>query len=165
MAESVKPGDNPAVAADVIEEEAHQRVKVQTGTDGVANDVSTGNPMPTFPVPGVTPGVSIARKVAAATTNATSVKASAGALYGYVLSNKSTEVRYVKLYNKASAPTVGTDTPFMTIMVPKETTLHFAVPVGIAMNTGIAFAITKGAADANAEAVAAEDVNLNLLYV
>lgn len=56
-----------------------------------------------------------ARVMSAATTNATSVKASAGNLYGVHLHNSGAAAVFVKLYNKASAPVVGTDTPVTTL--------------------------------------------------
>jgi hypothetical protein len=46
VAESVKASEDPKVASDVIEGEAYQRIKMQTGADGTATDVSTANPMP-----------------------------------------------------------------------------------------------------------------------
>jgi hypothetical protein len=47
----------------------------------------------------------------AATTNATSSKTTAGNLYEITVSNPSAATVYLKLYNKATAPTVGTDIP------------------------------------------------------
>ena len=58
----------------------------------------------------------------AATTNATSTKASAGTVYGIIVANASAETRYLKVYNKASAPTVGTDTPVLTFPVASGAT-------------------------------------------
>lgn len=46
MAESVKASEDPKVAADVIAEEAYQRVKLTTGADGTATDVSEAAPVP-----------------------------------------------------------------------------------------------------------------------
>jgi len=54
----------------------------------------------------------------AATTNATSAKASAGEVHVILATNTTATVKYLKLYNKASAPTVGTDTPILTIALP-----------------------------------------------
>ena len=54
--------------------------------------------------------------VSAATTNATSVKASAGIINDIVVGNNGAGVAYFKLYDKASAPTVGTDTPVATFL-------------------------------------------------
>ena len=54
----------------------------------------------------------------AATTNATSVKTSGGTIYNIVASNTGAAAAYLKIYNKASAPTVGTDIPVHTCVIP-----------------------------------------------
>ena len=54
----------------------------------------------------------------AATTNATSVKTTGGTIYNIVASNTGVTDVYLKIYNKASAPTVGTDIPVYTFVVP-----------------------------------------------
>ncbi len=125
------------------------------------------------PEPQTTGGLSISRVISAATTNATPVKASAGQVYSLYVANVSTgSVRYLKLYNKASAPTVGTDTPVMTIPIPGTSITGAAGAgvvidtggMGIAFATGIAFALTTGVADADTGAVAANEIVVNLLY-
>lgn len=107
---------------------------------------------------------STSKLISAATTNATSVKASAGLLCGYIFGNQNGAVRYLKLYNKASAPTVGTDVPKLTIPMPGGATGHVSFPNPIEFDTGIALALTTGVADANAVAVAADEIVVNLLY-
>jgi hypothetical protein len=103
--------------------------------------------------------------ISAATTNATLVKSSAARLFDFVLSNTSAAWKYVKFYNKASAPTVGTDTPVKTIGVPPGGTVSFSSAIGMAFATGLGFAITGAAADNDATAVAAGDVIVNVDYV
>ena len=110
-------------------------------------------------------GYTVAKLVSAATTNATSTKASAGQLYGWVLSNTTAATKYFKLFNKASAPTVGTDTPYMTIPVPPNACVAVEFRSGIKFSTGIAFAITGAVGDTDTTAVAAGDVVVTLLYV
>lgn len=101
----------------------------------------------------------------AATTNATSLKASAGRIHSLVLTNTSAAIKYFKLYNKATAPTVGTDVPVMVIGVP---TLSTVVPVvsdiGMFFSTGIAFATTGLSTDADTTAVAVNDLLINAIY-
>lgn len=102
----------------------------------------------------------------AATTNATSVKASAGTVYSVTASNTSASPRYVKLYNKASAPTVGTDVPVLTIPVPAGGAIN--VPFGATGHrfaTGIALAITANAADSDTTAVVASEVKVATAYI
>jgi len=113
---------------------------------------------------GATPG----KLISAASTNATSVKASAGTLFALCAFNTNAAVRYLKLYNKASAPTVGTDTPVMVFAIPGNTAgAGFVVPIpsqGIAFSTGIAFALTTGAADSDTGAVSANENIVTYAY-
>ena len=53
-----------------------------------------------------------------ASTNATSIKTTAGHVYSIVVSNPTATACYLKYYNKASAPTVGTDIPTSIIPIP-----------------------------------------------
>lgn len=103
--------------------------------------------------------------ISAATTNATSVKASAGTVYGIQAYNNGASAAYLKLYNKASAPTVGTDTPVKTIMLPAGGGSNIPIPsVGTNFGTGIAFAITGGMANSDTTAVALTQVAVNIDY-
>lgn len=102
---------------------------------------------------------------AAATTNATSVKASAGTLLGIKGHNARASAVYLKLYNKAAAPTVGTDTPVLTIYLPASTSFALDWPRGFSFATGIALALTTGSADADTGALTAADIlGLNVEY-
>lgn len=101
---------------------------------------------------------------AAATTNATLAKNAAGKLFMVSGYNASAAVRYVKIYNKASAPTVGTDTPILTLAVPPTAAFAFDIG-GLYFATGIAYALTTGAADADTGALTLADiVGLNVVY-
>ena len=125
----------------------YPRVKRSLGRDGQAADVCT--PF---------------RQLSAASTNATSLKASAGTIWWLHVTNTNASPRYLKLYNKASAPTVGTDTPQHTFVIPGNAAgAGFCLPIegGIDFATGIAYAITTGIGDADTGAVAANDVVIN----
>lgn len=102
---------------------------------------------------------------AAASTNATSVKAGPGIVYlidGY---NSNAAARYLKLYNKASAPTVGTDTPILTRYLAPQASFSLSLPAGLSFSAGIAYALTTGAPDADTGALTAGDiVALNVAY-
>lgn len=103
--------------------------------------------------------------MAAASTNATSVKTSAGRIYEVHLCNLAASAKFLKLYNKASAPVVGTDTPVATYPIaPNGGRIDFTSFNGISFATGIAYAITGAVGDADATAVAANDVVGELLY-
>lgn len=103
--------------------------------------------------------------ISAATTNATSVKASAGVVGSITATNGSAAIKFLKLYNKASAPTVGTDTPVMTIGVPAGNTVVIENPAGIRFSTGIALATTGLITVADTTAVALSDLAISLAYV
>lgn len=103
--------------------------------------------------------------ISAATTNATNVKASAGTLYGLYATNNGAAARYLKLYNLATAPTVGTSTPVMTLMIPAGGGITVPIPPqGINFSTGIAYALTGAITLADTTAVAASEVALNGIY-
>lgn len=112
-------------------------------------------------------GITVYRLLtAAATTNATSIKATPGKLAKITAFNAATSLRYLKLYNKASAPTVGTDTPIATLAMPPSAMFEFNLAdIGLIFTAGIAYAITTGSADADTTAVTAGDiVGLNIFY-
>lgn len=138
-------------AADDISSVFYPRVKVSLGRDAIAADVGTGF-----------------RLISAASTNATSLKASAGTLYSITAVNLNAAVRYVKFYNKASSPTVGSDTPVITLPIPASTTgagVTIDLYPGFDFATGIAYATTTGYLDSDTAAVAAGEIFLVGVYV
>jgi hypothetical protein len=136
--------------------------------DAANNDrgvnVTAENALNSTQTPTTSGGLSIYRLLSAATTNGNNIKASAGQIYGWYLYNTAASVKFVKLYNKASAPTVGTDTPVMTIPLPATSGANVFTDSGIAFGTGISVAITGAVGDADTTAVAANDVIVNFLY-
>lgn len=114
-----------------------------------------------------TGGCSPFKLISAASTNGTNIKASAGQVYAIHAINLNAAVRYLKLYNKATTPTVGTDTPVMTLAIPAATTgagFTFSIPVGLAFATGIGIGLTTAAADADTGAVAANEIIVGVAY-
>lgn len=106
------------------------------------------------------------RLISAATTNATSVKAAAGNLISAHVSNAhASNAAFLKFYNKASAPTVGTDTPVFTLRVRAAAEREVLFPIGANFDTGIALAITGAVADTDTTAIGANDVVVNLTYL
>lgn len=74
-----------------------------------------------------------------------SLKATAGNVYAVTASNVTASAIYLKLYNKASAPTLASDVPLITIPVPANS----CVPIefgrlGLRFATGIAYVVTGG---------------------
>ena len=107
----------------------------------------------------------VATTNSAATTNATSVKATAGNIYTITLSNNGAAPAYFKLYNKATSPTVGTDTPLDVIPIPASGFVTVDSARGIRFTTGIGFAITNLIADSDTTAVAAGQVKVHINYI
>lgn len=142
------------------------RVKPVWGADGTGNDVNATTPLPVQIVPG-TEGCTTGRVTTASSTNATSAKGSAGVLYGFVIINTNAAARFFKFYNKASAPTVGSDTPLFTVGIPGTTTgggVVVPLPNGIAFSTGIAWATTSAYGDADTGAITAGDLTGAIFY-
>lgn len=100
----------------------------------------------------------------AATTNATLIKALPGQVHMCEGLNTTAAAKYVKLYDLARLPVVGTDVPKVTIGCPPST--GFALnQEGLKFVNGIALAITGLPADNDATAVAAGDITaLDISY-
>ena len=104
----------------------------------------------------------------AATTNGALVITGTSGLQALYATNTGATAAFVKLYNKATAPTVGTDVPEMIIPVPAAVG---GVP-GVAQISpgfngyrfplGLGIAITGAAADSDTTAVAAGQVKVKL---
>lgn len=165
----------------------HQEVIIQTQASG-ADPVNVGasNPLPTtvsgtvaisgtVPISAASTLAVIAtpsskyKLISANTTNATNVKGAAGLLTGLYIGSLSTAPRYVKLYDKATAPTVGTDVPVHTFLIPGGTTgAGSNIPIpdgGLIFSSGISFAITGGIADTDTTIINANEVVVNLNYI
>lgn len=137
------------------------RVTQTINTDATA---SPGEHTPRHvPIPVTSGGFTIYRNIDANATGV-NIKASAGQLYGWYLYNQSASIRFVKFYNKASAPTVGTDTPVLTIPIPAGGGCNVLNTIGIAFSLGIGIGATTGIADANTSAPTANDVICNVFY-
>ena len=91
----------------------------------------------------------------AASTNSTLVQAGPRILAGFVATNTTTTTYYLKFYDKATAPTCGTDVPVFTVAIPNQpagTTvgqINTWPYAGFAFLNGIVFCITAAAADAD----------------
>jgi hypothetical protein len=109
-------------------------------------------------------------KSAANSTNATSVKASAGTVFNMIIHNthggggggSSITVRF---YDKATAPTVGTDVPMIIIHVGSSTSKEVSFTSGITFTNGIAYALTAGDSLLDATAVDADGVQVYMGYM
>ena len=110
-------------------------------------------------------GLTVSSTIAAGSNNATNLKASAGNVYFVQGCNTTAATaRYIKLYNKATAPTCGTDVPTFRLLVPANSCITANLQVGYAFGTGIGFCMVTGAADSDNTAVTASDMFLNIGY-
>lgn len=102
---------------------------------------------------------------AAASVNPTSAKASAGSLFSVHGYNAKASIVYLKFYDKATAPTVGTDVPVLAVPLPASAAFNVSIPSGLYFATGIAYGLTTDAADAGTTALLAADIlGLNVVY-
>lgn len=104
----------------------------------------------------------------AATTNGALVLTGTSGLQAFYATNEGATAAYVKLYNKATAPTVGTDIPEMIIPIPAAAS---GVPgvanprigfSGFRFPLGLGIAITANAVYTDTIAVAAGQVKVKL---
>ncbi len=133
-----------------------QDVFVITNLDGTVTTPAT----PSASKSGVNQTYSL---TAAGSTNANVVKNKGGNVTSINIFNASAALRYVKLYNKATAPTVGTDVPVLVYAVPATSSVNIDLE-GQRFSNGIAIATTTGAADTDTAAVTAGDVKVSLNY-
>jgi hypothetical protein len=145
---------------------AVQNTAAVTVSSGTVTTVSTVTAVTTAGTPAAPATPLIINS--ANSTNGQLVLTGTSGLQALFASNTGATVAYVKLYNKASAPTVGTDTPAMLITVPaavsgvpgeKEITPGFN---GYRFALGLGLAITGGAADSDTTVVAAGQVKVIL---
>lgn len=100
------------------------------------------------------------------------VKTSPGCLYKLRITNRTTSVRYVKLYNATAANvTVGTTTPIDTIVVPAGGSADLATVItenfgglGLTFDTALSMAATTGLADNDTGAPGTNDVIVSAYY-
>lgn len=135
----------------------------------LSKDPSAPIALPTSPTNTITasstsPGGSVYTVNSAASTNAAVVKSAAGNIYSITAMNASAATKYVRFYNKATTPTVGTDIPIVVVAIPATSSKEFNYTPAVRFGTGIGVSITGGAAAADATAVAAGDVQLLVNY-
>ena len=97
---------------------------------------------------------------------ATVVKATAGTIYTLNANNTTAAARYVRLFQKATAPTLGTDVPSVVVTVPAGSSKEISfAPGGLTFGSGIGVAVTTDAAQLGSTVATAGDVQLTISYV
>jgi len=117
--------------------------------------------------PATSGGLTMHKKISVASTNATNVKPSIGQVYGVQAISTNAAARYLKLYDKATAPVVGTDMPVKTLTIPGNASGAGLIPywhMGLAFVNGIGYALTTGPLDTDTGAVAANEIVLGIDY-
>lgn len=111
-----------------------------------------------------TGGLTLHRRLSTG-TDSTNVKNAAGQLFWGFVTNTNASARYIKFYNSASTPTLGSGTPVLSFLVPPGSSgLQITAEQGLAFSTGIGYTLSTGAADADTGTVAASEIIVNLGY-
>lgn len=128
-------------------------ITVQGATNGLPQNV--------YVVPAISGGLVPFHLVAAASVNATNIKASPGQVCGWYIYNSNAAARKVVFHNTAGTPTAGAGVYF-TINVPPLSGANAFSSHCIAFSTGIAITTVTGVADTDATAVGVNDLGINL---
>jgi hypothetical protein len=107
--------------------------------------------------------------VSVASTNINVVKASPGNLYSITVIGITADLRYLKIYNKATNPVIASDILLLRLTVPIPcsatgggATINFTKPINF--SSGISIAVTGAIGTTDATAIAANDCVIILAY-
>lgn len=159
--------ENDAAAARIDSKRAQVLVIEDATTRGQRQAVDASGNASVSNKATATGGATIGKVLSAASTNATNLKGSAGNVFSIALVNTNAAVRYIHLYNKATAPTVGTDVPVVTFGIPGNAAgagISIPADIGAAFTTGISYSLTTGASDTDTGAVALNEITGWILY-
>lgn len=111
----------------------------------------------------------VSSALSAATDNAGVIKAAPGVVFALHVGTIAAAARYLRLYDKASAPVPATDTPVARFIVPSNgaTGAGNNMPMpkdGLTFKNGIAMDLTAGIADTDTTATAAADSLWTIIY-
>lgn len=124
-------------------------------------------PLPNFGAPtmGGYSAHSIVTVQALASVNATQVLARPGVISQISLSNHDSTQSYIKFYNTATVPVVGTNVPLATLLIPTKGIIIVTLPFGLNFSTGIGFGLTKNPNISDTTGVAADSIVGFITYV
>ena len=141
----------------------------QSGTWTVQpGNTANTTPWLVTPVAGTTNAATPGNEIAPNNTTGVNLKASAGTVYSVQLGGIGSAPAYLKLYDKATAPTCGTDTPIKRLIIPANPTAadgsgsNVMFPVGVKFSNGIGYCVTTGITDADTTAPAASTFLINI---
>jgi hypothetical protein len=97
----------------------------------------------------------------AATTNGALISPGGTKLKSFITSNAGAAAAFVKLYNRSTAPVVGTTVPVIVIPIPASSVISLAIGAdGIQFPSGLGIAVTNLVDDTDTTAVAASQVKV-----
>jgi hypothetical protein len=107
------------------------------------------------------------KRISLATNNATLIKAGASRLTSVVALSVGADARFLKIYDKDTAPDPASDTPVMTLIIPANAAgaglvVNFSKPVKF--TNGLGMAIVAGIGDTNNVAITADELVVNIGY-
>jgi hypothetical protein len=156
------------------------RVRATAHTSGTAAYILQPGSYATEPIPGAqisgtqpvsgsvssTPGTPQAAILnSAASTNGTVIKASAGIIYGGIITNRADSARFLKLHNSTTV-TPGTTAVQLCIELPANSTTYIDPGLlGIRFTTGICVSVTGLEADNDTTAIGAGEVKYNISFI
>jgi hypothetical protein len=108
------------------------------------------------------PEATVHRSLALANTGVV-VKAGPTRVFGWSVTNSADAIRYLKLYNKATAATAS-DTPVFTIGIPTLQTVSFYPSGAVNFPLGLSARCTTEPTDAGATGATSGDVLAHILY-
>ena len=151
------------------------RFSVDFGMIGDAKSPMLGAPVNVLTIPTVTVSgsvtntpvaVSVASRLLTATTNIVLAKSTAARFFGGTFYNFTGASIFLKLYNKATAPVIGTDLPVITFEIkPGFSAFPDLGDMGQPFSLGLGYAVTNLAADADATVVTAGAARINLNFL
>ena len=106
--------------------------------------------------------------IAANSNNSTLIAPGEHGVHGVQVSTISATPAYLKLYDKSTAPTCGTDTPKKVIAITSAATAangmanNVSIALGTAFHAGLGICVVTGIADSDNTAVAAANFNINI---
>ena len=101
---------------------------------------------------------------AAGTANATNIVARRAVLKRIIGHNANAAARYLKIYDKATAP-ASTDTPIFTFYLPASASFALDFDAGHEVVNGLGYRLVTGNGDSDDTAVTAGDIlGLNIAY-
>lgn len=113
--------------------------------------------------PATSGGLTTYHLVSAASTNATSVKGSAGQVFGWYIFNSNAAPRKVTFHNASGTPTAGASV-FFSLVIPALSGANAFSEIGIPFSSGIGITTVTGLADSDSTGVALNDLVINIFY-